>query len=108
MKIPGWFRSGFSVRYKALRVFRQGKRRAKNGDHVRAIADYTEAIETIAVPTDVKAMALYYRALAYVANGNKDKGVDDLDSVLLMDGALMVLNIKTMARQMLAKIKPEN
>lgn len=108
MKFLGWLRSGFFIRHKALRIYRQGRRRAKKKELERAIADYTEAIETIAVPTDVKAMALYHRALAYVASGNEGKGVEDLDSVLLMDGALVVLNIKTMARQVLIKIKPEN
>jgi hypothetical protein len=54
-------------------------------------------------PSDVKAMALYNRALVHVAAGDDRKGVDDLDAVLAMAEARV--NVKTMARQKLAKLE---
>ena len=50
-------------------------------------------------------MALYNRALVYVAAGDDSKGVDDLDAVLAMDGEMMIVKVKTMARQKLDKMK---
>jgi hypothetical protein len=104
MNIIGWLKSGFSVRQKALRIYRRGMTRAKQHDHEGAIADYTAAIELSDIPDDVIAMALYNRALVYVAAGDDAKGVDDLDSVLAMDGTMVIVNVKTMARQKLAKM----
>jgi hypothetical protein len=48
-------------------------------------------------------MALYNRALAYVAAGDDHNGVDDLNAVLAMDAVLV--NVKTMARQKLARME---
>ena len=55
------------------------------------------------MPAEVKAKALYYRALVYVATGDDPKGVDDLSAVMAMDESL--INVKTMARQKLARIE---
>jgi hypothetical protein len=81
---------------------------AKRRDHEGALANYTAAIDLTDVPDDVKAMALYNRALVYVAAGDDSKGVDDLDSVLAMDGEMRIVNVKTMARQKLDKMKSRN
>ncbi len=54
-------------------------------------------------PADLIAMVLYNRALVYVASGDDRKGADDLDAVLAMNEALV--NVKTMARQKLARMK---
>lgn len=108
MNFLSWLRNSSSVRQKALRVYRHGRKRARNKDYERAIADFTEAIDTVAVPTDVKAMAFYHRAISYLATGNKQMGMNDLDTVLVMEGALTEVNIKTMARQMLARIKSQS
>lgn len=105
MQIVGWLRSCFSIRHRALQLTRHGRKRARNKDHERAIADFTKALQLVTVPTDVQAMALYHRAIAYLAIGDKEKGIKDLDSVMVMDGVLAVVNVKTMARQMLEKIK---
>ena len=105
MNIIGWLKSGFSVRQKALRIYRRGMARAKKHDYEAAIADYTAAIEMTDVPVDVKAMVLYNRALVYVAAGDDSKGVDDLDAVLAMDRAVVMVNVKAMARQKLAKME---
>jgi hypothetical protein len=108
MNILSWLQSSFSVRHKALKNYQRGMARAKRRDHEGALANYTAAIDLTNVPDDVKAMALYNRALVYVAAGDDSKGVDDLDSVLAMDGEMMIVNVKTMARQKLDKMKSRN
>jgi hypothetical protein len=105
MNFVSWFSNDFFIRRKTLQLYRRGIARAKKHDREGALANYTTAIEFPAVPADVKAMALYNRALVHVAAGDDAKGVDDLDSVLAMDGAIVIVNIRTMARQKLAKIE---
>lgn len=105
MNLLGWIKGNFSVRRKALWIYRRGMARAKKHNREGALVDYTSAIEMPNVPADVKAMALYNRALVYLAAGDDPKGVDDLGAVLAMDGAMMMINVKTMARQKLAKIE---
>jgi hypothetical protein len=105
MHIVAWLKSGFSTRRKALWSYRRGMARAKRCDYEGALANCTAAIDLASVPADVKAMALYNRALAYVAAGDDAKGVDDLDAVLAMDGTMVILNIMTMAKQKLTKME---
>lgn len=100
-----WLKSRFSIRRKALCAYKRGMARAKRRNHEGALADYTAAIEMQDVPADLRAMALYNRALVYAAAGDVDRGVCDLDAVLAMDGAVTIVNIKTLARQKLAKMK---
>ena len=75
--------------------------KAKRHDHEGALDDYTTAISMPDTPSDVRAMALYKRALLHVANGDFTRGVDDLDKVLAMDEA--PVNVKRRARQKLAR-----
>jgi hypothetical protein len=105
MNFVSWFSNDFFIRRKTLRLYRRGIARAKKHDRKGALANYTNAIKFPAVPTDVKAMALYNRALVYIAAGDDAKGVDDLDTVLAMDGAMVLVNIRTMARQKLARME---
>ena len=93
------------VRRKALRLYRRGMARAKKYDSEGALTNYTAAIESTDVPADVKAMALYNRALVNVAAGADAKGVDDLNAILEMGGTMGLVNITTMARQKLAKME---
>ena len=108
MRTLGWLKSLFSVRHNALRAYRQGRKQARKKEHQRAVAYFTDAIEALAVPIDVKAMALYHRALAYVAAGNNEKGINDLESVLVLDGAMELVNIKTVARQLRTRIESQD
>jgi len=105
MNVVDWLKRGFSARRNALWNYRRGMARAKRRDYEGALASYKAAIELAGVPADVKAMALYKRALVYVAAGDDAKGVDDLDAVLAIDGAMVILNIRTMARQKLARME---
>jgi hypothetical protein len=103
-----WLQSSFSVRHNALWNYKRGMARAKRRDHEGALANYTAAIDSTDVTDGVKAMALYNRALVYVAAGDVSKGVDDLDSVLEMEGEMAIANVKTMALQKLDKMKSRN
>lgn len=97
--------SSFSARHKALRNYKRGMSLARKRDHVGALAAYTAAIDSKSISDDVQAMALYNRALVFVASGDDLNGIDDLDAVLAMDGAMATANVRTMAKQKLAKIE---
>jgi hypothetical protein len=77
--------------------------RANVHDQQGAFDNYTAAIDMPDAPSDVKAMALYNRALVRVAVGDDRDGVDDLHAVLTMDEA--PLKVKAMARQKLARME---
>ena len=101
MNVFHWIKNLFTRRGKALSLYRQGMRLAKERDHEGAITEYTAAVELEDVPGDVKAMALFNRGLVHMAAGDYGKSVADLEEVLAMDEAPE--NVKTMARQKLVK-----
>ena len=103
MIVINWLTSHFSNRGKALSLYKRAMRKAKKHDHQGAIDDYTTTIGLPHTPADVKAMVLFNRELLHVATGDNAQGVVDLDAVLAMDGARV--NVKTMARQKLARIE---
>lgn len=84
MNIFEWLRNRFSGRGKALSWYRRGMERAKRQDHVGAIDDYTATINMPHVPPDVKAMALFNRALMLFSEGDSPLARDDLNMVLAM------------------------
>ena len=86
-----------------MTVVVRGMAKAKKHDHEGALEDYTTMIGMPGMPADLLAMALYNRALVYVAEGDDRKGAADLDAVLAMNEALV--NVKTMARQKLARME---
>jgi hypothetical protein len=102
MNIASWLTAQFSTR-KAVSRYKRGMAKTKKRDHQGAIVDYTTTIEMPETPADLKAMALYYRAVVHVAAGDDLKGVGDLDAILAMEGPLV--NVKTMARQKLARME---
>jgi hypothetical protein len=77
--------------------------KAKKHDLQGALEDYTTTIGMPGARADLLAMVLFNRALVYVAAGDEPKGAADLNAVLGMNEALM--NVKTMARQKLARMK---
>ena len=105
MNIFTWLFGRFSHRGRALSFYNSGLAKAKRHDHQGAIAAYTEAIGMRDVAPEVQAMALFNRALVYVAAGDEEKGVVDLDAVIAMNAALVNINVKTMARQKLARME---
>ena len=68
-----------------------------------AIADYSAAIREPNIPTDVKAMVLYNRALAYSAIHEQEKSAEDLAAVLDMPG--LPKNIKAEAQERRERIR---
>lgn len=77
--------------------------KARRRDFPGAIADYSAAIESPTIPADVKAMALYNRALAYSAVDDHAKAADDLAAVLEMPK--LPENIKTAATERRERIR---
>jgi hypothetical protein len=84
MNVLNWLRNWHSGRGKALSRYRQGMERAKRQDHAGAIDDYTATINMPHVPLDVKAMALFNRALILSSDGDNPLARDDLNTVLAM------------------------
>ena len=97
MSFATWLMSCFSRRGKALSLYRTGMAKAEKRDYEGAIADYSTAIELAKIPADVKAMALYNRALAYQAIREDTKSNEDLAAVLETPG--LPEYIKTAAEQ---------
>ena len=77
--------------------------RANQHDGPGALEDYTAAIELRGVPADVRAMALYNRALLYAAAKDVPKAVVDLNAVLATAAPLH--KIKSAARQKLDRMQ---
>ena len=103
MSIFAWITSPFSAERKALSHYRRGMKRANKREHQAAIDEYTAAIRMLDSPEEVRAMALYNRALVHVALGEDKHANDDLETVLVMEEA--GVNVKTLARLKLAKIR---
>ena len=75
----------------------------KKRDHQGAIDDYTRAIGIPEAPADVKAMALYNRALVFAAARQQPQATEDLDTILATQGALPI--VKTEARRLLVRMQ---
>jgi hypothetical protein len=103
MGLMRWLSSLVSRRGKALSTYRAGMAKAKKNDFLGAIADYSKAIGASDIPADVKAMAIYNRALAYAAINEDKKAADDLAAMLKMPG--LPENIATQARQRRERIR---
>lgn len=86
MNLTRWIRSWLTDRGRALALYRAGMMKANKRDYDGAIADYSAAIRAPDIPTDVKAMALYNRALAYSAIHEDAKASEDLAAMLEMPG----------------------
>lgn len=86
MNLIRWIKGLFTHRGKALALYRAGMVKANERDYSGAIADYSAAIRAPEIPTDVKAMALYNRALAYSAIHEDIKAADDLSAMLEIPG----------------------
>lgn len=106
MSFVGWIKGLLSNRGKALSLYRAGMVKANRRDYRGAIADYSAAIEAPSIPSDVKAMAVYNRALAYSAIDEVDKSAEDLATVLAMPD--LPDNIKMAAQQRRERIRRRN
>lgn len=77
--------------------------RAKLHKNQGAIADYTVVIDMADSPKDLRAMALYNRALVYHAIANESAATVDLKRVLNMHEAAEF--VKTEARRKLVRME---
>jgi len=103
MNIFSWWQGRFTDRGKAVKLYRSGMELARKKDHPAAIQDYTTAIELSEELPDVRAMALYNRALMYLAMEDAPKATTDLKTVLDMPKAPN--DIKIEAKQRLTRMK---
>jgi tetratricopeptide (TPR) repeat protein len=92
-----------SVRSDAMSLYKRGLTCAESKDSAGALEAYTSAIDLPGVPADVKAMALYNRALVLAANGAVDQALADLEIVLELPVPLHV--IKLAARRRLERLR---
>lgn len=93
----------FSVRGRAMALYKRGMDKAGRRDLEGAIADYSAAIELKGAPEDVIGMALLNRALAYSREHDEDKASADLARVLAMPGA--TAQVKDAAHEKLHRMK---
>lgn len=103
MRLFNWLSGRLSNRHRALWRYKRGMIKAKLRDHKSAIADYTAAIEMDDAPADVRAMALYNRALVHHACGNEAAAIGDLERLLDTAGARE--NVRTEARRQLLRMQ---
>jgi len=97
MSFIKWVKSCISRPGKAVSLYRSGMAKANKRNFNGAIADYSAAIKEPHIPSDVKAMVLYNRALAYSAVHEVAKSAEDLAAVLEIPQ--LAPNIKTMAQE---------
>jgi hypothetical protein len=102
MSLSSWLQGVFTGRGNAMAFYHRGMAKAEKHNHQGAIEDYSAAIDDLSAPRDVKAMALYNRALVFSAIGENQKATEDLNVVLGMEESFV--NIKTMAKQKLARM----
>jgi hypothetical protein len=91
-----------SVRSEMLSLYRKGMACAEKHDSHGAMSAYTAAIERPDATEDVKAMALYNRALLFAADGNTDRALTDLKAV--MDMPIPLPDVKLAARRRLDRL----
>jgi hypothetical protein len=103
MGFLNWLFGKLSKQGSSMAFYKRGIRRAKNHDLDGAQADYTSAIEMRSVSPKIKAMALYNRALVYVARKDEPNAIADLNAVLAMDHTPS--NIKTEATRKLMRME---
>jgi hypothetical protein len=73
-----------SPRSDALTLYKEGMACAEKKDSKGALLAFTQAIEVADAPDDIRAMALYNRALLFAAEGKKDGALSDLQAVMKM------------------------
>ncbi len=103
MKILRWLKGFLSHRGKALALYRSGMTKANRKDFEGAITDYSAVIDSLNAPPNVKAMAVYNRALAYSAIHQDENAAKDLDAVLKMPH--LSEDVKTAARRRKERVR---
>jgi hypothetical protein len=86
-----------------LSFYKKGMGCAEKHDSQGAMSAYTTAIEHAGTSDDVRAMALYNRALLFAAKGDTDQALADLTAVMEMP--LPLQEIKLAARRRLERLR---
>jgi hypothetical protein len=103
MNIFQWLMHPQSVRGAVLLLYKRGLAKGKKHNQQGAMDDYTAVIDMPDVPADVRAMALYNRALLYAGKKDFCSATDDLKAVLAME--LPIRDIKSAARRTLDRMQ---
>jgi hypothetical protein len=98
-----WLTRGNSVYDVVLSLYKRGLASAMNHDQKGARDAYTAAIDMPDAPSDLRAMALYNRALLYAAAKEIPKATQDLNAVLAMTVPLH--KVKLAAKQKLDRMQ---
>jgi hypothetical protein len=101
-----WLTRGNSVHDVVLSLYKRGLACAMTHDEKGARDAYTAAIDTGDAPADLKAMALYNRALLYAAANEIPKAIQDLNAVLAMSAPPN--KVKLAARQKLDRMQSKS
>jgi len=92
-----------SIRNEGLALYKLGMARTEKRDPQGAMDAYTSAIELADAPDDVKAMALYNRALLFAAEGKTEKASADLAAVMKMP--IPLHGVKLAAKRRLERLQ---
>lgn len=92
-----------SIRSQVLSLFKRGMSRDEKSDRQGAFEAYTLAIEHAGAPDDLKAMALYNRALLLAANRKTEEALDDLRTAMELPGC--PANVKLSARRRVERLQ---
>jgi hypothetical protein len=88
MKVFKRITGRFTARGRALAQVDQGMVCANKNESDNANKHYTDVINSSESPRDVKAMALFNRALVYTTIGKERQATEDLKAVLSMPEAI--------------------
>jgi hypothetical protein len=103
MNIFKWLTRPQSVRGAVLSLYKRGLARGKKQDQQGAMDAYTAVIDMPDAPADLRAMALYNRALLYASKKDFRSATGDLRAVLVLEFPLR--DIKSAARRTLDRMQ---
>lgn len=92
-----------SPRSDAVSLYKAGLAYGEKKNLKGAVAAYSSAIDQLDAPEDVKAMALYNRALIFATDGKVDKAVADLRAIMEMP--IPLPGVKLAARRRLERLQ---
>jgi hypothetical protein len=96
----------FSKRHRAISIYRAAMQDAHSDRHEEALDKYSSVIDMNETPADVRAMALFNRALLYSASHEYKKVSDDLAAAI---GIVECPdNVKVAARQKIARMNHQS
>jgi tetratricopeptide (TPR) repeat protein len=101
-----WLFGGRSVRSSVLALYKRGLANDEKHDPQAALEAYTAAIDLQDAPEDVRAMALYNRALLLAAAGETVKAIADLHALLAIP--LPLREVKSAARRRLDRMQHQH